>query len=304
MDYDLLTKSIVGSINQYAKAKADMMSLQNAFMMDEVQNRIKEKRALDLEQRKNEIISPIERMMMNKYMSENPSQVQDFVDSGSPALAGLANTQKQKMQKAGTGGKNTTSQGVNVPSTYKPPVEPAYKTVRMGARGFEDMKPAEIVGMNIIEKANKGERLSQGEKQFIGLDKEEKFVDDLKKVEAGQESIDKLETRYPDKIKEIKNYKVSKLDYKSQAIASQIQKQIEGFKVAEGDPFVLESLQSHIEDIVNQLIDDKEEAVKRGIDVDGILKALGIKEEEWEQAETTPQKKKSLLDKILRAWSN
>ena len=54
----------------------------------------------------------------------------------------------------------------------------------------------------------------------------------------------------------------------------------------------------------NQLIDDKEEATKKGINVDGILNVLGINEAEWKKLRENPNpvKKKNFLQKIIGAF--
>ena len=245
-------------------------------------------------QKEQEYMSPMEQAFARKYFRENPGEIGDF-----QGIPGIGMQAKQTGISQGTGAKAKTSQGISVPSTYTPPdlqAGSSNKTMKMTQKGFAPMNTKEQLIENAAQKYLRGEATDK-ERKMLGIDKEEAFRGDLENVAKGTMAIDKLKKKYPMKEQEIKSYQVEQMNPMTQNVMGQIEDQLGSFQQEEGQPMV-EGYTDHMEAVINQLIDEKEIAEAKGIDVDAIFDVMDIKPSVWKSSGN--DKRKDYLKPLYR----
>lgn len=162
-------QGIIDLINMKTKSNEMRSNIMASLMM----NKIKEQKAEEKWQRQQEYMNPWEKMMTTKFASENPEMTGEM--SEMPGWMGqMGKEQKGKMQAAGQRGKQTTSQGVQVPSSYTPPTPD--RTMKMGAKGPVQMSSQEQIKGQIMDKIKRNEYVSPEEMKVLGVDtKKTKF---------------------------------------------------------------------------------------------------------------------------------
>jgi len=244
--------------------------MKQKMLMDAVQSARKEEEW----NKEQEYISPIQKAFARRYFKENPSEVGEF--QGIPGIGMEAQQAKAGMIAEGTGGQAKTSQGVNVPSTYTPP-EAQDSTVKMTGSGFKPMSLKEQVMESAAKKYMAGEATTK-EKKMLGIEKEEKFRDELQKAIGGEISYEALIKKRPDKRKEITNTRVNQIqDSSTRGVAQGILKEIYAKQSTKDVDFNIEEVIDQVNNPIQQLLDNKEAYEKKGINVDEILEALDVK---------------------------
>lgn len=130
-------------------------------------------------------------------------------------------------------------------------------------------------------------------------DKEQKFVDDflgisddtlraeLKKVEAGKSTFEKVRKRFPDQAAAIRKAQRGGLSNRSRFVLSQIETsakevaKLEGQNIAEEG----ETPELEVKELLKQLLDREDEASAVGIEIDDIMDILGFTRKEIEAFE-------------------